>query len=109
MSVTERDRERPAAPVRSVGLIAKRTHERLAPTVEIVERVLTKHGVKVLFDKECGKHLGRPGDGVARRTLNGKVDLGICIGGDGTFLSVARKFAPFEVAILSRVSPGTSG
>ena len=100
MASSERDRERPAAPVRCVGLIAKRTHERLAPTVEIVERVLTKHGVKALFDKECAKHLGRPGDGVARRTLNGKVDIGICIGGDGTFLSVARKFAPFGTPVL---------
>lgn len=100
MGVTERERQRPAAPVRCAGLIAKRTPERIAPVIETVCAVLAEHGVKVLLDRECAKHLGRPSEGVARRTFNGKVDVGICIGGDGTFLSVARKFAPFGTPVL---------
>ena len=86
--------------IRCVGLIAKRTRATVAPTVRVVADSLTSRGVKVLLDKECARHLGRPGEGVARRTMNGKVDLGICLGGDGTFLSVARKFAPFGTPVL---------
>jgi NAD+ kinase len=92
--------EHPAPIAKCVGLVAKRTHDTIAATVRTVEGVLRHHGIKVLLDRECAKHLGRPGEAVARRTMNGRVDLGICLGGDGTFLSVARKFAPFGTPVL---------
>jgi NAD+ kinase len=83
-----------------VGVIAKRTHDKLAPIVRVVDETLGERGIRVLLDKECARHLGRPEKGVARRSMNGRVDLGICLGGDGTFLAVARKFAPHGTPVL---------
>lgn len=100
MASRQRERGGQTPQVRCVGLIAKRTRDPVAGIVRVVEGILTARGVKVLLDKECARHLGRPGDGVARRTMNGRVDLAICLGGDGTFLAIARKFAPFRTPVV---------
>jgi len=90
-----------SAPVVScVGLISKRTQASVGEVVRRFEESLAARGVKVLLDKECARHAGRAGEALPRRSMVGKVDLAICLGGDGTFLSVARRFAPAGTPIM---------
>jgi len=86
--------------VRAVGLIAKREREVVGEAVRHVAAALESRGVEVLIDRECAAHLDRSSGGQARRALVGKVDVVVCLGGDGTLLSVARRFAPSHTPII---------
>ncbi|MFQ5768326.1 MAG: NAD(+)/NADH kinase [Acidobacteriota bacterium] len=73
-----------------VGVVAKPTggrHARQALTRTL--EVLARQGVEALLDREAARLLGRP-DGMARPDLTQQAEAVVVIGGDGTFLSVAR-------------------
>jgi NAD+ kinase len=92
----------PSAPpvVRSVGLMAKRTTQPIADIVRSVERTISKRGLSVLLDRECARHSCRPQDGTKRSEMEGRIDLGVCLGGDGTYLGCARRFAPHGTPVI---------
>jgi NAD+ kinase len=102
--------------VQTAGLIVKRRRQDVAEAVRHVHGVLAERGVEVRLDRESAAHLERASGGHAWRAMVGRVDLAVCLGGDGTLLSVARRFAPAGTPIigvnlghlgfLSAVEPG---
>lgn len=86
--------------VRTVGLIAKRTSQPIGELVRSVEDALSRRGLSVLLDKECARHASKPGEGTKRSVIEGRVDLGVCLGGDGTYLSCARRLAPHGTPVI---------
>lgn len=94
----------------SVGIVAQRENERAHSLAGRLVAVLEADGVTVSVDEATGDALDRAGTPVGE--LDG-TDLVVSIGGDGTFLFVARKVddAPLlgvnlgEVGFLNAVSP----
>jgi NAD+ kinase len=84
--------------VRTVGLMAKRTTVSIADLVGSVEATLARHGLQVLLDEECAQLARRP-DGTCV-PMEGNVDLGVCLGGDGTYLACARRLAPHGTPVI---------
>ena len=82
--------------VRSVGLLAKRTTRSIADLLEAVEGSLSRHGIRVVMDEECARHASR----AKCVPMEGQVDLGVCLGGDGTYLACARRFAPHGTPVI---------
>ncbi len=89
----------PASPIRRVTLVAKIGPKEGLRVAEEIGHWLEERGVRVRFDAETSRALGRR-DGVSRGTLSRPADLVIVAGGDGTLLSVARAASPKGVPIL---------
>lgn len=93
-----------------VGVVAQRDNERARRLAERLTEVLESDAVTVSVDDETAAAMGRPGSAVA--AMN-DADLVVSIGGDGTFLFVAREAsdAPIlgvnlgEVGFLNAVPP----
>ena len=93
-----------------VGLVAQRDNERAQTLAATLRETLTTDDVTVTVDDETGTAIGGPNAPVAAM---GSCDLVVSIGGDGTFLFVAREAAgaPLvgvnlgEVGFLNAVPP----
>jgi len=92
--------------IRSVGVCLKPDHPQLADVVRGLEKWLGERGLEVVLGREAAAASGAPG--LARSELASQVDLIIVLGGDGTFLAVARAVGDLSVPILG-VNLGTLG
>ncbi len=90
---------RPGPAIRSVVIVAKIGPKEEVRVAEEMGAWLRRRGVRVRFDAETSRALGRK-DGVSRKSMPAGTDLAIVAGGDGTLLSVARAGAPRGVPIL---------
>ena len=91
-----------AAPpvVRTVGLFTKRMAQGVPSALRDVEAALSRRGIELVLDRECARQLGRSHDGAPSRAIAGRIDLAISLGGDGTFLSVARIMAETQTPMM---------
>lgn len=88
-----------------IGIVTRPNTPQLGETLsELVAFFLENH-IEVLLDEECGNDLSaNPLAENCRRVA--KEDMGTCcdlvlvLGGDGTFLSVARQLAPYRIPIM---------
>jgi NAD+ kinase len=90
----------------SVGICVKPDQPQVAERVAELEEWLRKRGVTVLLDPQAAGWLGQPA--LPLEELAGRVDLLICLGGDGTLLSAARAVGDRPVPLLG-VNLGTLG
>lgn len=75
----------------SIGLVCKHHDERVAGTVRTLLRLLRAHGVQACIDEDSVEACPDTGlEPVARARMGTECDLIVVVGGDGTFLSVAR-------------------
>ena len=94
---------------KTVALVGKYQSPEVAAPLLKLARFLERRKVEVLMDRVAGSRAGRgryptlPLEELAR-----KADLAIVVGGDGTMLSIARAFAPHDVALVG-VSQGRLG
>jgi len=75
--------------LRSVGIAAKPTGSLARRALQQTMDVLDAYGVRAVLDEEAARLAGA-GDGLPRAEVTSRSDLVVVIGGDGTFLSVAR-------------------
>ena len=86
--------------IASVTIVAKRRAAEARKAARRCARLLERRGVRVTFDPETARALGRRRDA---RALDGRAappDLYVVIGGDGTLLMVARSIAAQPRPIL---------
>ncbi len=75
----------------TVGLVCKHHDARVAHTADALIALLRTHGATIVMDEQSVPACPCPGlDTMARERLGSDCDLIIVVGGDGTFLSVAR-------------------
>ena len=86
--------------IRRVGVVAKPDPRRARPVLKRLLQRMEKQRVRYLLDTEAADMLRRPGDGVERSAMAGKVDLVLVAGGDGTILSVARSLGRSQVPVV---------
>jgi len=85
--------------MKRIGIIAKLS----APDVDRIVREFVKwvgrQGREVLLEEELARQIQIP-DGVEKKSITEKADLIVVMGGDGTFLSVARLVMGRRIPIL---------
>ncbi len=92
--------------IRSVGLALKPGDQRALSAARELKKLLAERGVEVFFDTEGA---GAAGEAACPRSdLANRCDLILVLGGDGTFLSVARETGGRRVPLLG-VNLGTLG
>ena len=88
-----------------IGIVTRPNTPHLGETLCGLVAFFLENGLEVLLDEECGNSLLT--EDLARSCrLVAKEDMGVCcdlvvvLGGDGTFLSVARQLAPYRVPLM---------
>jgi NAD+ kinase len=92
--------------IRSVGVCLKPGQPQAAATVRALVTWLGDRDVEARVDAECAKLTGLPAEPTEK--LAAEVDVLVCLGGDGTLLSIARAAGSRRVPILG-VNLGTLG
>src|SRR5258706_6508889 len=86
---------------KTVGLIGKYNSPDIAGPLLKLAGYLEGRGVKVLIDRLTASHIGDSGyRALTLEDIGREADLAIVLGGDGTMLNIARKLAPFDVALV---------
>ncbi|MFQ6672411.1 MAG: NAD(+)/NADH kinase [Candidatus Tectimicrobiota bacterium] len=85
--------------MQSVGIIAKPHHAEAKRVLEELVPWLAERGKTVVMDTETAALVGER-SGVDKEEVPGQVDLIVVLGGDGTFLSVARLVEGRDVPLL---------
>ena len=88
-----------------IGIVTRPNTPQLGETLSELVVFFLENNIEVLLDEECGNDLSaNPLAENCRRVA--KADMGTCcdlvlvLGGDGTFLSVARQLAPYRIPIM---------
>ncbi|OAM26103.1 NAD(+) kinase [Eikenella longinqua] len=90
---------------RRIGIVTRPHTPELGETLcELVSFFLT-NGLEVLLDEECGSGLLSADlapccHRVGKENMGERCDLVLVLGGDGTFLSVARQLAPHRIPLM---------
>jgi NAD+ kinase len=79
------------------GLVVK-PHQDVVEYLENIVEILTGLGVEIVFEKIAAEMIGRESD-IVRESIGSHCDIIILIGGDGTFLSVARTAMDSQVPV----------
>lgn len=97
------------ASFKTIGLIGKyKSPEIAAPLLEL-GAFLEGRGIRVVIDNLTAQHIGAHRFPVCTLEDIGRdAELAIVLGGDGTMLNIARKLAPFDVALVG-VNQGRLG
>jgi NAD+ kinase len=82
---------------RKAAIVAK-PHQGVADYLHQALAVLKEHGVECVLEKTAAQLLGSP-DGCPREEVAARADLIIVLGGDGTFLSIARQAVEAQVPV----------
>jgi len=85
--------------MKTIGVVAKRDRRKALALTQKLVQWLRRRGRIVLLDADAAEALGLP-DGVSKQEMMRRADLVVVLGGDGTFLSVARLASKREVPIL---------
>lgn len=85
--------------MKTIGVVAKPSRRKALALTRKITAWLGRRGRSVLLDADSAQALGLP-DGVSKRQMMDRADLVVVLGGDGTFLSVARLASRREVPIL---------
>ena len=88
-----------------IGIVTRPNTPQLGETLSELVAFFLDNSIEVLLDEECGVDLSANLLAERCRRIS-KEDMGTCcdlvlvLGGDGTFLSVARQLAPYRIPIM---------
>jgi len=85
--------------IKKIGLVLRPDTYNLHPYYDIIKHKCDLHGVKLLVSKESAKLLGV--DGIDFDEMCEQSDLIICVGGDGTLISLSRRSYRYDKPILA--------
>ena len=88
-------------PFATIAVVGRQASPGLTEPLNRLARFLTARGHRVLLDAEAAASASLPGcDTAVTEELGREATLGIVVGGDGTMLSAARRFAPFGLPLI---------
>ncbi|MEO6928231.1 MAG: NAD(+)/NADH kinase, partial [Casimicrobiaceae bacterium] len=93
----------PASPARfpRIALVGRYASPNIAAPLATLVEFLRQRGHAILLEAETARFTPLPGFATADAdALGAQADLAIVLGGDGTMLTVARKFAPHGVPLI---------
>ncbi len=85
---------------RTVGLFAKPGDSALVPTLATLLDYLQQRGIEARLSPSAADALALKNSGMALEKLTANCDLAIVVGGDGSFLSAARRLAPHGIPLV---------
>ncbi|AZR60371.1 NAD(+) kinase [Eikenella corrodens] len=88
-----------------IGIVTRPNTPQLGETLGKLVAFFLENSIEVLLDEECGNDLSANPLAencrrVAKEDMGACCDLVLVLGGDGTFLSVARRLAPYRIPIM---------
>jgi NAD+ kinase len=85
----------------TIALVGRQASPGIGEPLSRLAVFLASRGHKVLLDAETAKFAALPGiPAASTEQLGREANLAIVVGGDGTMLSAARRFAPFGVPLI---------
>src|SRR6516162_6088832 len=88
-------------PFATIAVVGRQASPGITEPLERLARFLFARGHRVLIDAETAAFAQLPGCSTApTEELGREATLGIVVGGDGTMLSAARRFAPFGMPLI---------
>jgi NAD+ kinase len=88
-------------PFATIAVVGRQATPSITEPLERLARFLTARGHRVLIDAETAAFAPLPGYSTTpTEQLGREASLGIVVGGDGTMLSAARRFAPFGMPLI---------
>jgi NAD+ kinase len=88
-------------PFATIAVVGRQASPGIIEPLERLARFLSARGHRVLIDAETAAFAPLPSYSAAStEELGREAKLGIVVGGDGTMLSAARKFAPFGMPLI---------
>jgi len=92
--------------IKKIGLVLRPNSYNLQPYYDKIEKKCKKYDVKLIVAKESAKLLGL--EGVEFDDMCKESDIIICVGGDGTLISLSRRSYEYDKPILA-VNAGKLG
>jgi NAD+ kinase len=84
----------------TIGILINRGKPKAFIVMRELVRLLEQRNAGVLLEMDVAREIGRPELGASEEELPVRADIAFVLGGDGTLLGVARKFAAYHVPIL---------
>ena len=85
---------------KTIGIMANRTKKNADSVGTRLITLIHEKGARALVQRDLAEAAGRPELGADLETLGGNVDILFVLGGDGTLLGAARRFAGHGVPML---------
>lgn len=86
--------------MRTIGIMANQSKPRANEVTAALIQMLDKHGVSVVVDEDTAQSMNRPELGCPLAEFPSHVDMLFILGGDGTLLGAARRFACHDIPML---------
>ena len=85
---------------KAIGIVANRTKASAERLTERLVALIRRQGAEALVEQELAAAIGRPELGIGGEEFGGRADMLFVLGGDGTLLGAARRYACRALPLL---------
>ncbi|MDK2835424.1 MAG: kinase [Thermosediminibacterales bacterium] len=83
-----------------IGIFPNFKKNNIIDVIKSSINILKQKNVEIFFTREVAESIGMSELGKSLNEIISSIDMAIVFGGDGTFLNIARKMAPYDIPIL---------